>query len=184
MMDSLFTNVGGKLKDFAKAYFKITTVLLILGGMVSLALITDNELLMKMMGWVALVPLLGVPLLIFANLVTCWALYAIGESAEAKTAAFAPAPAPVANYVPSQRPAPVANYVPPKHPAPAPVPVVRPTTTAYAETEACVFDEGDPLAEDAEFVDVVCPKCRENLSFVVGTKRGLCPECGAQFDLR
>ena len=49
-----------------------------------------------------------------------------------------------------------------------------------------VFAEGEanPFAEDAEFVDVCCPKCKEPLSFVVGTKQGECPECGAVIDLR
>ena len=48
-----------------------------------------------------------------------------------------------------------------------------------------VYDEGeaDPFAEDAEFFDVCCPQCKENLSFVVGTKDGMCPSCGATFDL-
>ena len=77
-MDNLFTNVGAKLKAFAKAYFKITMWLLIIGGVIAFfALILQEYTAPYAFG-----VLFGVPLAIFSNLVSCWILHAFGSIAE------------------------------------------------------------------------------------------------------
>ena len=77
-MDNLFTNVGAKLKAFAKTYFKITMWLLIVGGVISFfALVMEEYTAPYAFGI-----LFGVPLVILGNLVACWILHAFGSIAE------------------------------------------------------------------------------------------------------
>lgn len=77
-MDDLFTNVGQKLKAFAKTYFQITMCILIIGGVISFFVLVSNEFT----ALYALGVLFGVPLVIFGNLVSCWILHAFGSIAE------------------------------------------------------------------------------------------------------
>ena len=42
-MDNLFTNVGQKLKAFAKTYFQVTMWLLIVGGVISFFALVIEE---------------------------------------------------------------------------------------------------------------------------------------------
>ena len=78
-MDNLFTNVGAKLKAFAKIYFKITMWLLIISGVISFfALLAMGE----EMAPFAFGVLLYVPLMILSTLVSCWVLHAFGSIAE------------------------------------------------------------------------------------------------------
>ncbi len=37
---------------------------------------------------------------------------------------------------------------------------------------------------DDEYNDITCPKCGELLSFLKGTTNGICPECGAEFEIQ
>lgn len=77
-MDNLFINVGGKLKKFAKAYFSITTWILIIGGVIAFFALVSEEYTAPF----AFGVLLGVPLAILGNLVFCWVLHAFGSIAE------------------------------------------------------------------------------------------------------
>ena len=77
-MDNLFINVGGKLKKFAKAYFSITTWILIIGGVIAFFVLVSEEYTAPF----AFGVLLGVPLAILGNLVFCWILHAFGSIAE------------------------------------------------------------------------------------------------------
>ena len=77
-MDRLFTNVGARLKAFAKGYFKVTTWLLIIGGVIAfVALIAEEYTAPYAFG-----VLIGVPVTILSNLLFCWILHAFGSIAE------------------------------------------------------------------------------------------------------
>lgn len=78
-MDNLFTNVGAKLKAFAKTYFKISMWILIISGVIAFfSLLAMGEEMVPF----ALGVLLGVPAAILGNLVSCWILHAFGSIAE------------------------------------------------------------------------------------------------------
>ena len=78
-MDNLFTNVGSKLKAFAETYFKISMWILIIGGVIAFfSLLAMGE----EMAPFAFGVLLGVPVAILGNLVSCWILHAFGSIAE------------------------------------------------------------------------------------------------------
>ena len=89
MMNNLFTNVGRKLKAFAKAYFTITMWLLIVGGVIAFFALVSEEYTAPF----AFGVLIGVPLAILGNLVFCWILHAFGSIAEKHEAAL-PEPEP------------------------------------------------------------------------------------------
>ena len=78
-MDNLFTNVGAKLKAFAKTYFQITMWLLIIGGVISFFVLLAMG---EEMAPFAFGVLLYVPLMILSTLVSCWVLHAFGSIAE------------------------------------------------------------------------------------------------------
>ena len=164
-MDELFSNVGGKLKRFARGYFAVSTTLLVIGGLIAfIALLLDEGTAL-----LALVVLFGIPVIIFTNLLFCWILHAFGSITEKHE--DVPATPPVV---------PKATAI--KNKPQTTKPVVKPSPPAKTEF---IFDEGEgnPFAADAEFFDVRCPKCKESLSFVVGTKQGMCPSCGVEFEL-
>ena len=175
-MDDLFSNVGSKLKRFARGYFAVTTTLLVVGGLIAfIALLLEEETAL-----LALIVLFGIPFIIFVNLLCCWVLHAFGSITEKHedvpaTPPVVPNATVIKNKPQATKPAtPVAKSSAPAVKASAP-----PIKTEF------VFDEGEgnPFAADAEFIDVRCPQCKEDLSFVVGTKQGMCPSCGAKFEL-
>ena len=77
-MDDLFTNVGAKLKAFAKGYFAVSMWILIIGGVISFFVLVSDEPTVPY----AVGVLFGVPLAILGNLVLCWMLHAFGSIAE------------------------------------------------------------------------------------------------------
>ena len=165
MLDVFFIRVGPKLKDTAKIYFRVTTILLLVFGVVALGLAIEYA---RFLGWLVLVPCLGVPVAILMNLIFSWVLYAIGESAEV-----------------AERTLPDAHEVTDVAYVPQPQAAAQAEAQAQPQREEYVFDEDEPnpFAADAVFVDVYCPKCHAVLSFVKGTTKGMCPECGHEFTM-
>ena len=42
--------------------------------------------------------------------------------------------------------------------------------------------QNNELSDD-DFIDIACPKCGEMLSFLKNETKGICPECGAEFEI-
>ena len=158
-MDNLFTNVGQKLKAFAKTYFQVTMWLLIVGGVISFFALVMEEATAAY----AVAILLGVPAAILSNLVFCWILHAFGSIAEKHED----------GYLVREQKVPIVETSPSLHPTVAPaapsVPKAKTTSAPAVEREEVAIKNG------------LCPDCNQELvdSTIVGIKE--CPECGRMF---
>ena len=161
----MFENVGKKLQDDAKIFFSFVLVFGVLGVIISIVVAIVIENFAPVVGY-----LIGSLIAIGVSAVLARLIYGFGILVE-KTEKDLGMTQNVANQ--------------PPRPVTQPKPTPAPAKQRKAEKTEFVFDEDElnPFAEDAEFVDVKCPNCKEQLSFVVGTKNGSCPSCGTNFYL-
>ncbi len=158
-MDNLFTNVGQKLKAFAKTYFQVTMWLLIVGGVISFFVLVMEEATAAY----AFAILLGVPASILSNLVFCWILHAFGSIAEKHEDGCLLQEREVPSVV-------TPNAVQPTvAPAAPSVPKAKTASAPAVDREEVAVKNG------------LCPDCNQELvdSTIVGIKE--CPECGRMF---
>ena len=77
MLDSVFANCSGKLKTFIRAYYAISTGLLVLGGVIGFIACLDSEATAPF----AFAILIGVPVVVLVNAAFCWAVHAFASIA-------------------------------------------------------------------------------------------------------
>ncbi|MBQ2934041.1 MAG: hypothetical protein IJE02_05480 [Clostridia bacterium] len=49
--------------------------------------------------------------------------------------------------------------------------------------EIAKWQKENELSDD-DFIDTACPKCEKTLSFLKNETKGICPECGAEFEIK
>jgi hypothetical protein len=62
------------------------------------------------------------------------------------------------------------------------------SNSSFSACAQCKYSPFENISEqtpatDDEYIDITCPKCGELLSFFKGETNGLCPECGAEFEI-
>ena len=62
------------------------------------------------------------------------------------------------------------------------------SNSSFSACAQCKYSPFENISEqtpatDGEYIDITCPKCGELLSFLKGETNGLCPECGAEFEI-
>lgn len=158
----MFDNVGEKLKRDARGVFIFGCVIGVVGAMMCLIIAMEEESFESVSGY-----LIASLITISASVLVARLIYGFGILVEKAEKEMGVEKKTTGQYLTSnaQSQAPAIQHKP--------------------EKVEFVFDEGEanPFAEDAEFVDVYCPRCREKLSFVSGTQSGTCPSCGANFEL-
>ena len=62
------------------------------------------------------------------------------------------------------------------------------SNSSFSACAQCKYSPFENISEqtpatDDEYIDITCPKCGKLLSFLKGATNGLCPECGAEFEI-
>ncbi|MBQ5890384.1 MAG: hypothetical protein IIW73_05480 [Clostridia bacterium] len=172
MLDSLYENIGEKIKGWAKWIFIVETISAIVIGLVLMVNGEDEAVL------IGFVTILCGPIV---SWVGSWLLYAFGqlvddvhamrdkqgttEEIKAKKQALQEA----------------------RHQA---------EMKAFREAEERAKREAEEIEKwqnentaqideltDEDFIDITCPRCKETLSFLKDETNGICPECGAEFKI-
>ena len=160
MLDNLYENIGGKIKSWAKWIFIVEAIGAIITGIyfvhrgITASFDSEPDILLGF-----LILLLG-PIVAW---VSTWLLYAFGELVEdvhelRVQGSLAPVHRSTNNKTKTQRTA--AN-----------------TTTTKQKNDS-------KRPDNDEYIDVLCPNCEEQLSFLKGEANAVCPCCDTKIDLK
>ena len=172
MLDNLYENIGGKIKNWAKWIFIVEAIGAVMAG---IALITtDDDLILA-----GLLTLFCGPIVAYVG---SWILYAFGELVEdvhairnkEGTAAEEKAKreaALKAKREAEQKEKQMAEQI---------------LKREREERERWQKENEAEIAKlsDDDFIDIVCPECGETLSFLKNEIDAICPECGAEFKIK
>ena len=154
----MYNNIGGKIKGLAKGFFFIEALASIIGG---IALILeshrDDEI------FIGVIIIIAGPIIAW---ISSWFLYAFGELVE-KTCEIA------RNTSGSRR----------KSEVQANEKSAKPHKKEYTHVDKTPDKHINNEVIDDEYINVVCPKCEEKLSFLKDETNAICPWCETKITL-
>ncbi len=188
-----FDNIGGKIKNLTKWSCWITILIIwIVAPITYIVLVADDW---AELCWIPVVSAIVGPIFVWIG---SWAMYAFGEFVEdthAMRNKYYPMAEEQANREAEER----ANREAEERAKREAEAKAKHEAELKAQQEAAArakckaeetakrqqdneFQEGE-LSDD-DFIDIACPKCGEMLSFLKNEVKGICPECGAEFEIK
>lgn len=161
MLENLYEDIGGKIKNLAKWIFVIEAGIAVIAGFF---LLEENT-------WAGLLALIGGPLVAW---ISSWILYAFGQIVEDVHA--------------MRNKEGTTTEVKAKREAEASAKrEIEERTQLQEKSKSQKFelsDDGYTNIEhsDDDYIEFSCPNCGEKLSFLKNETDAKCPECGAEFD--
>ena len=164
MLDRLYENIGGKIKNWAQWIFIVETLFSIITG---LMLLYDCAL--DDVWWILLIIICG-PLV---ALVSTWILYAFGELVEDVHA--------IRNNDVIHNTE-KTKYNMEQKSKEKYKNIIANNKKQKRESIVNVKTQDDSVIE--EYIEMVCPKCKEELSFLNNVENAECPYCGIKIDIK
>jgi ssDNA-binding Zn-finger/Zn-ribbon topoisomerase 1 len=167
----MYDNIGGKIKGSAKIMFIVGAIVEVITGIVLLA--TDDSLIFAGLLILFLGPIL--------SWVSSWVLYAFGELVEDIHA--------IRDKEGTTKEVNAKRKAEEKIKREAELKAQQEAVAgARREAEASAQWQQDNEFQESElsdddFIDTVCPKCGEILSFLKNEVKGICSECGTEFEI-
>ena len=161
----MYDNIGGKIKSLAVWTFIGEAIGSIIAGFILMAEVDVLYILLVIFG----------PLVAW---VSSWILYAFGEMVEDIHAMRNKiTPASVQDAIDE------ANRQKANDAAIKKAKQQQRKSDEKAKQEKAQLDEEEQFIEES-YIDIACPSCGEQLSFLKDETNGFCPECGANFKIK
>lgn len=156
-----FDNIGGKIKNLAKWSCWITILLIWIAAPIAFITLVADDWTAELC-WIPLVGAVVGPVIIWLG---SWAMYAFGEFVE---------------DVHTMRNGQCATTQKSTSPKGKTKPAKKETPTVRKTIDERTADE---IFNEDNYVDIVCPRCKENLSFLKDEANAICPWCETKITL-
>ena len=171
MLDNLYENIGGKIKNWAKWIFIVEAIGAVMAGITLIA--TDDDLILA-----GLLTLFCGPIVAYVG---SWILYAFGELVEDVHAIRDKEGTTKEVNAKRKAEKKIKREAELKEQQEAAARAKR-EAKERAKRQEENKSQNNELSDD-DFIDIACPKCGEMLSFLKNETKGICPECGAEFEI-
>ena len=172
-----FDNIGRKIKNLAKWSCWITILLIWIAAPIAfIALVADDWT--AELCWIPLVGAIVGPVLVW---VESWVLYAFGEFVEDIHAIRDKEGTTKEVNAKRKAEEKIKREAELKEQQEAAERAKR-EAKERAKWQEENKSQNNELSDD-DFIDIACPKCGEMLSFLKNETKGICPECGAEFEI-
>ena len=172
-----FDNIGIKIKNFTKWSCWITILLIWIAAPITFIVLVSDDWTAYLC-WIPLVGAIVGPVLVWVG---SWLLYAFGEFVE-DVHAIRDKEGTTKEANTKRKKAKIKHEAELKAKQKTEIKEKQETekiTKWQIENEY----QGSELSDD-DFIDITCPKCGEMLSFLKNEAKGICPECGTEFEIK
>ena len=173
-----FENIGGKIKNLAKWSCWITILLIWIAAPISFIALVSDDWTVELC-WIPLVSAIVGPVFVWIG---SWTMYAFGEFVEDIHAMRDKEGTTKEVNAKREAEARIKRETELKARQEAAARARREAEERAKQQKENEFQESE-LSDD-DFIDIACPKCRKMLSFLKNEVKGMCPECGAEFEIK